>query len=487
MVKGEGSLLSCIESGTWDLPVPECVQIPSTTTTKPITTTTKPKTITTKPIITITTKPISTTIVTTTKATTTMKTTLKTTMKSTMKSTTTTTTSRPPPPTPKIASVITVQLETVPSTPILKNEHPTRAPASQPFKVKTLPEKRFWSELKQLYFYGCFNNEIKSFLCARLKNPANYTDLTLFELPDTSDFKHMDQNLLTHLMQANEMLNLQPDLQLSIETLFPFILYGRDESVKKRMPSTVENAYRFVLCLYIDTILLDKNLNITFLQHVPNNEDNITQKLKYFIARIASKVYDDYTQTFNARQIEIKNESTTKRYIVSINTSPMNFFKESDVKDVQVSTARSHSNGNIHPVTPKTITAIAPILTSEEQSNEQFHLSTVKQAKNFDSILENESMEESCQLESLPDAPPNSYISEIKTDNETIFNMPDIIYLVGPVSIRTRAYFVCKEGYRVKSNSVNYFECTESSKWVGKTIACEGTVLYLFQNLVVAN
>lgn len=375
-----------------------------------------------------------------------------------------------------------MQFDTVPaSAPILKIEHSTKASESRSFKVKSLPDKRFWSDLKKLYIYGCANREKKSFICAHLRNPANYTDLTLFELPDTSEFKHMDQNLLNHLMRADELLNFQPDFEINVESLFPFILYGQNESVKKRMPSTVKNAYRFVLCLYIDTILVDKNLNLTYFQSGRANDENITQKLKYFIIRIASKVYDDYTRMLNLWQNDILSVTTTEKPIEkigSISNSSKYFLDESDSEEISSwtgQTVQKHGNMFESSVTPKTITAIALVSENDEQNDDHMQLSTtIKQVTNLDSILETEPIEESCLLEVLPDTPLNSYISEIKMDNETIFKTPDRLYLIGPVSVRTRAYFVCSDGYRVKSKSVHYFECNESSKWSGSPIECEG-------------
>lgn len=477
MVKGDG-FLSCIDSGTWDLPVPECVSIPTTmiTTTTPTTTTAS----TTLSMIIPTKTTVKTTIPTTTSRPTssTAKSIFKPTARPTQK----------PKPTvkqkPKIKSktsstprqfiesktVATQQFDTIPAVistgseiqtqPSSVESSTTMAPKPTPFKVNAFPNKHFWGDLKQLYYHGCNNNREmikKPLLCALLKNPSNYTDLTLFELPDSSDFKHMDQNLLTHLAHADDVLNSKPDYQLNVENLFPFILYGEDESAQKWMPPTMENAYRFVLCLYIDTILFDRNLNVTFLQKPPPNDDNITQKLKYYIIRVASKAFNEYTRTDyqnNEVSINAAIESTTMMNSIAQSGSLVN-------EDILTDLTNSITNA------PE-ITKFPLTLESDEQFSEQnTALKTV-------AALESESIDEMCQLEALPDTSANSYISEIKTENEVLFKTPDRLYLIGPVSIRTRAYIECKEGFKIKSNQTPYFECNEQLKWSGKQIECEG-------------
>lgn len=483
MVRGDG-FLSCIDSGTWDLPVPECVPIPTTTTTTTTSTTTAASTA-------ISTMMPTTTVVKTTIPTTTSRPTTPSTAKSIFKPTIRPTpkpkptVKQKPKPKPKILpsstprqpvetkTVATQLFDTIPAVITTRSEIQTQssnvepppttvAPKSTPFKVNTLPSKHFWGDLKQLYYHGCNNNnnrERKPLLCALLKNPSNYTDLTLFELPDSSDFKHMDQNLLTHLAHADEVLNAKPDYQLNVESLFPFILYGGDESAQKRMPSTMENAYRFVLCLYIDTILFDRNLNVSFLQKPPPNDDNITQKLKYYIIRVASKAFDEYTQ------MDYQNNEVSINAAIE-STSMMNSIPQSGLlvnEDISTDLTSSITNA------PE-ITKIPLILESEEQFSEQ------NTALRTAAVLESESVDETCQLEALPDTSANSYISEIKTENEVLFKMPDRLVLIGPVSIRTKAYVECKEGFKIKANQTPFFECNEQLKWSGKQIECEGIV-----------
>lgn len=480
MVKGDG-FLSCIESGIWDLPVPECVPFPTqdptiaktttmTSTTISITTSIKPS-----PLSPLPTPPITTTTTTTTKTKPTITTksikkeskaktrkpiNLKTTSVSSVDPSPNSNTNRPTVTVvlPKLGdhSIIIIQTQT------RKIELTTKAPTPKLLRLKSLPDKHFWLDLKQLYYYGCNNKEMNPILCAHLENPSNYTDLTLYLLPDTNDFKHMDQNLLTHLTNAQAILNSKPDYKLTIEQLFPFILYGNDnDSAKKRMPSTMENAYRFVLCLYIDTIQFDRNSNITFLQELPPNDDNITQKLKYFIVHVTSKVFDEYSQA-NYLHNEMSILSTTTDQIKSTNGM-------SSIQSDSVTTQPLISKTVINSMKLETFdtTKMPLIVRCEECLIEN-------STREITTTLENESIEEICQLEALPDIPSNSYINEIKIENEKLFDKPDRLILIGPILIRTRAYVTCREGFKSKENRQHYFECSAHLKWTGKPIECEG-------------
>lgn len=408
-----------------------------------------------------------------------MRTTKKTTKPSTTKITTTKAPMSTPNPRAKwttktpmstIYSTVVITTVTMPSTTT------TTKPPPKPFEVNFLPDKQFWNNLKQLYYYGCNNPKVEPVLCQTLNNSVQYSDLTQFELPETNDFKHMDQNLLVHLIQAEQTLNLRPDIDLNIENLFPFILYGIDKlSDDKQMPSTMENGYRFVLCLYIDTILLDKNLNLSFVQNPPTDDENVTQKLKYFLVRIASKFLTNYHHAL--RVLENSND-----YVVKLNepsTMATNQSFKNNSKSIQnanniLNTAQTMTSEYMeNPITSMELQTIS-VESDEQLLNFSKNIVSEKSKNNLDLIVESEPVDESCHLESLPETSPNSYIREVKIDNETIFNKPDRLYLIGPVSVRTRAYLACSEGFRSTKNSVQYFECSESFKWVGEPIHCEG-------------
>lgn len=313
---------------------------------------------------------------------------------------------------------------------------------------------------------------MRPILCHTLNNSSQYTDLTQFELPETNEFKHMDQNLLIHLKQAEQTLNIRPGIDLNIEKLFPFILNGLDKSNDdKKMPLIMANGYRFVLCLYIDTILLDRNLNLTFIQIPPTDDENVTQKLKYYLIRIASKV--SITYPLAVQQIDGVDFVET---FDKPPTNPANSMGSNVNDDFSDTYKTMTSEQNIY----NPITSMELQSTSVENDEPMLnHTKSITFKKpNLDSIAENEPVDESCHLESLPETSPNSYIKEIKIDNDMIFNMPDRLYLIGPVSMRTRAYLACSEGFKPITNSIHFYECNESLKWIGQPIQCEGNYMH---------
>lgn len=255
------------------------------------------------------------------------------------------------------------------------------------------------------------------------------------------------------------------------------------------MPSTVENAYRFVLCLYIDTILFDRNINMNFLQNPSLDDDNITQKLKYLLARITCKAFESYSEIENNVDyntplpafIDMIN-SESKNILVRRETETNSLTKKTMTSQLITSPTMTTSQTTQKATTTTTTTTVAPTTKaplywdSDEQIYAKLYgtkLSTGRKLNNVD-LIENESMEESCHLEALPETPSNSFIREIKIENETIFNKPDRLYLIGPVAIRTRAYFSCKDGFKTSSNTMHYFECSETLKWAGTPIECQG-------------
>lgn len=376
-------------------------------------------------------------------------------------------------------AIATLQYDTTPmvsitmpsTTKSTTTPQPPPPPPPKPFKVNSLPDKQFWINLKQLYYYGCNNAKVRPIFCQILSDSTQYTDLTQFELPDTNDFKHMDQNLLMHLRQAEQTLNVRPDIDLNIEKLFPFILYGINRSANdQNMPLIMANGYRFVLCLYIDTILLDRNLNLAFVENPPTDNENVTQKLKYFLLRIVSKVFVNLPlmvqQNHNGDFDAILEKPSTD--ITNQNDSNVNDFLDMD-KTSMTNTNNLNSNTSME------------LQTTSAEIDEQIYKHTTniasKKPTNLDTIVENEPIDESCHLESLPETLPNSYIREIKIGNETIFNMPDRLYLIGPVQQRTRAYLACIEGFKPVINTIHYYyECNELLKWIGQPIQCEGNL-----------
>lgn len=454
VLRGE-SFLTCIDSGNWDLQMPTCISPPSTTP------------LTGEPTTDIITVPF--------------------------------------------ATVSSVSNSTAPvnSTPALASKMAVEVP-SQEFLVEILLDKSFWTSLKQLYYYGCNNQKIVSTLCHQLVHPEFYTDLTSFELPETNEFRHMDVNLLSHLKAADEILFVYAtDVQLDIENLLPFILYGSDmiNASMAQMSETEKNAYRLVLCLYIDTILLDKNSTIE--QIAPSDDENITKKLKYYLVRVSSKAYsDNLLKGIEGKESKKPTEPTI--HLESHTVTPPN---NSDVTNrnyrsavVENTTPIMHKHKNdtiLEPVAPDVTTETIVFQNNDSNSSiesgedaiEIYETTTVTViGKNVstdiethpaavlpkDLEVEHESYEEVCQLEALPSFPPNSIVSEVKMDNEAIFKNPDRLYLIGPVAISTRVHFACKEGFKSLVNQSFYFECSDKLEWIGDSIKCEGNVQSIY-------
>lgn len=487
-IKGE-SILSCIESGTWDLTIPECVKIQTTTITTTKATTLK-----------------SSTTTTTTAGPTTLATKKVTNRSSAGTSTKSQSKMFHPIPAhdpPKIVSSTakiptTIQhVQNDATTKMLKEKTTEHSPPLN----ENVPDKVFWSKLKRLYYNGCNNADAKSELCVQLRNPFYYTDLSLFELPETNEFKHMDRRLLSLVRQADWILNTDSSIKLNVENIFPFILYQKVniDDLNSRMSGTTENAFRFILGLYIDTILLDKHLNSTNLNEMPQNDDNnITQQLKFFIIRLASKIhFDDATQKLSEASAEFavyKSEkladSTNRnsRSASSPTTQISNTFSTvnitSETMEVQTTTIspKMTVTQSDESISTKSSEAKQSIEQSIEESSENSSPASSELKKDVFDIaeipvqeaLESEPIEEMCRLETLPDLAPNSFITEIKIENETLFNMPDRLYLIGPVVMQTRAYIACKDGFRQTTIEIIYFECGAKSIWFGKLIECEG-------------
>lgn len=505
-IKGE-SFLSCIETGTWDLPIPECIIIPPTTTT----TTKKPTTIRSVTTTTTTAKTTTFTTLTTKKVTNVFRSSAGPSTKIEPKivhakpahelpQRTIAIEENPNPPkvaTTKIQTTIK-HVQNDATTKVFKETTTERSPPLN----EHVPDKVFWSKLKRLYYNGCNNNnDAQSELCVQLKNPFYYTDLALFDLPETNEFKHMDRRLLSLVKQADIILNTDSSIKLNVENLFPFILYQKVniDDLHSRMSATTENAFRFILGLYIDTILLDKHLHSTNLKDMPLNDDsNITQQLKFFIIRLASKMHlDDATHKLfpaaNAERAVYTSErlpdlaNRNSRSALTPTTQASNTLSTVNVTPEIMEAAPTTSSPKIsfqqsdESITARSSKTKQSVELSMEESSENSWSASKLRTDLFDiaeipvpDVLESEPIEEMCRLETLPDLAPNSFITEIRIDNETLFHMPDRLYLIGPVAQRTRAFIACKDGFKQTSNEIIYFECGAKSIWLGKLIECEG-------------
>lgn len=177
--------------------------------------------------------------------------------------------------------------------------------------VALRPNKEFWQELKKFYFYGCSVKSKISTLCSLITYSQNsqYSDLSEFESPDTDDFQHMDKKLLEFLKRANLINSLK---EVTIENIFNIILYGDNSSPSQKLPVLAENAFRLILCFYIDTLVVDSNFNDTFHKDV----ENITGYIKSLLIQLYTNPFKIYQrQLIEPNQLEPERTTLSKRSI----------------------------------------------------------------------------------------------------------------------------------------------------------------------------
>lgn len=298
----------------------------------------------------------------------------------------------------------------------------------------------FWVNLKRFYFFGCNGMTAQSIFCNRLKFEVTYNDLTNFEMPEDNEYKDLDKNFTDYLEHAVQLLDNVPELKINVEQLLPFILYGEldsSNSKMKRLPESVEHAYRFIFTLYIDAITIDRLQNLTQWQQVHSIDVNSIQYLKYLIARIVGTVADEYNSL--RRAVSLISTSSTLSYTTEISRLLV-------------------ENTAIYHV----------------ESEQTFDTAAIE------SFLDAEP--NGCMLESLPGNSPNTYITEVIEDNGTIFTKPDRLQLIGLVGVRSRVHYACVEGFHSRNTQQQqqlYTECNDNSVWISGQVICDGMCVHL--------
>lgn len=156
---------------------------------------------------------------------------------------------------------------------------------TEAYPVKVTME--FWSEFKEFLFYSCNskNPDGEPKLCDRFT--SDQESLSSFELPETPEYEGMDSKLsqLLNLAMASADFNA-----LNAENFM--------ETLLQNVPANnvMRDSYRFVICLYIDLILLDDEFN-------ENGEDaptaNINDNIKQMLRKIALPIYKNQLRNFN--------------------------------------------------------------------------------------------------------------------------------------------------------------------------------------------
>ncbi|XP_035901734.1 sushi, von Willebrand factor type A, EGF and pentraxin domain-containing protein 1-like [Anopheles stephensi] len=229
----DDNLLTCLESGQWDLPLPECVPVPPTTTS---------------------------------------------------------------PPNERQSNLI--------------------------IRVNRRPDVQFWKHLRDYLFHGCIPSNVPgrqlSLFCYSSSGTIagnNWTDLSGFTLQkDAPAVTNIDVKLLGFLMRT-----VKPDVsRLVPENLLHYILYGTVEPIapEMRYPVHIENAYRYVICQFIDIILMDRELNYDDELVVDiRQEENTNTKIKHLLKNVAQVVYQQYHHLLEERNAR---ESAALKKIIEL-------------------------------------------------------------------------------------------------------------------------------------------------------------------------
>lgn len=143
----------------------------------------------------------------------------------------------------------------------------------------------FWKEFKKYLFFSCQpqNMEKISKLCE--KYVSDFEDSTTYDLPETQEYKGMDSKLLKLLKKAVES---DDSINITVETFMKFLLYASGDD--EQMDPLMEDAYRFVICLYIDLILMDVELGVDAQEF----QDNINERLKSSLKQLVAPTYQNY-------------------------------------------------------------------------------------------------------------------------------------------------------------------------------------------------
>lgn len=148
----------------------------------------------------------------------------------------------------------------------------------------------FWKEFKKYLFYSCQPKKMEkvSKLCE--KYVSDFEDSSTFDLPETPEFKGMDSKLLKLLKIAVESDDLK---NITVETFMKFLLYASGDD--EQMDPLMEDSYRFVICLYMDLILMD----VEFSVDAKEFQDNINERLKFSLKQLVAPAYENYLKIFS--------------------------------------------------------------------------------------------------------------------------------------------------------------------------------------------
>ncbi|XP_058127266.1 sushi, von Willebrand factor type A, EGF and pentraxin domain-containing protein 1-like [Anopheles ziemanni] len=173
-------------------------------------------------------------------------------------------------------------------------------PASLIIRVSRRPDVHFWKGLKDYLLHGCFAVRPVSPFCHLPEAGGNWSDLQGFSVQRESDQgSSIDVKLLSFLMRSVRTHGNTSSERLTPNSLLPYILYGSLDTIayESRFPPPVEDVYRFVICQFIDVILMDRELNYDGELEVDIAlEENTNVKIKYLLKHVVQPLHRQYQQ-----------------------------------------------------------------------------------------------------------------------------------------------------------------------------------------------
>lgn len=147
-------------------------------------------------------------------------------------------------------------------------------------KINVEIPREFWQDFKEFLTLSCAENKPK--LCAKYETREFSTNLALFELPETIEYEGLDLKLfqlLKDMPQSND-LNAGNFMRILLKEQI-----NDDHKI---------HAFRFVIQLYIDLILMADELGM----EIGNELDgNINNNIKVLIKRYMQVMYVNYLKT----------------------------------------------------------------------------------------------------------------------------------------------------------------------------------------------
>lgn len=294
----------------------------------------------------------------------------------------------------------------------------------------------FWDQLKKFYYYGCapsVSHNISN-LCQDVvvSEAVMFSDLSSTEMGDSTEFQNMDTKLMRSMNRALSRISSTT----TIEDMFDLILYG-DEEVTK-LPVSVENSYRLVLCFFIDVIIADTDFTTTELQ---SNENNTNHSIKILLQKLFNRFRQEYLgiTVVSTISAERHRRSTTVGDIQSERT--------------YMSTLKTVRKTNFDTTAFEESTIL---YSSREMSTETLSALSIS----------TKAAEPRCFVHNLSSVLPiNSIIQRIGSRTDT---MLDTNLTVVP---NTTVFFSCKVGYEL--SGIPYSKCNKIGVWGAIAFACE--------------